>query len=109
MVLYRWRTISGRQDERMRETAMTGPRDSSRPHGICCSAAQNLEPYSTEGPLAKCPGYRASNVQTSATGLVADLKLAGAACNTRRGPISRTSVWKSRTRPIRGQWRARMP
>ncbi len=47
-----------------------------------CSAAQNLEAYSTERPLSKCPGYKASNVQTSSTGLVADLKLAGAACNT---------------------------
>ncbi|KAJ3474457.1 hypothetical protein NLG97_g9837 [Lecanicillium saksenae] len=29
----------------------------------------------------KCPGYEASNVQTSAHGLTADLKLAGNACN----------------------------
>lgn len=32
-------------------------------------------------PLAACPGYKASNVQTSATGLTADLSLAGTACN----------------------------
>ncbi|KAM3431100.1 hypothetical protein MY4824_007301 [Beauveria thailandica] len=29
----------------------------------------------------KCPGYKAANVQTSAHGLTADLKLAGKACN----------------------------
>lgn len=28
-----------------------------------------------------CPGYAASNVQTSESGLTADLKLAGEACN----------------------------
>lgn len=28
-----------------------------------------------------CPGYATSNVQTSDTGLTADLKLAGPACN----------------------------
>lgn len=32
-------------------------------------------------PADKCPGYKASNVKTSAHGLTADLKLAGAACN----------------------------
>ncbi len=47
-----------------------------------CSAAQTLQPYSTERPLSECPGYKASNVKTSSTGLTADLKLAGAACNT---------------------------
>ena len=31
--------------------------------------------------LDKCPGYSASNVQTSESGLTADLKLAGPACN----------------------------
>ncbi|KAK3325139.1 glycoside hydrolase family 31 protein [Apodospora peruviana] len=31
--------------------------------------------------LARCPGYKASNVKTSPTGLTADLKLAGKACN----------------------------
>ena len=45
-------------------------------------AAQTLQPSSTERPLGECPGYKASNVKTSATGLTADLKLAGAACNT---------------------------
>ena len=32
-------------------------------------------------PLAKCPGYKATNVKTSTNGLTADLKLAGKACN----------------------------
>ena len=31
--------------------------------------------------IADCPGYTASNVVHSATGLTADLKLAGTACN----------------------------
>lgn len=31
--------------------------------------------------LAACPGYKASNVKTTASGLTADLKLAGKACN----------------------------
>lgn len=29
----------------------------------------------------ECPGYAASNIQTTATGLTADLTLAGVACN----------------------------
>ncbi|KFY10290.1 hypothetical protein V491_07732 [Pseudogymnoascus sp. VKM F-3775] len=32
-------------------------------------------------PLAKCPGYKASNVKTGKSSLTADLKLAGKACN----------------------------
>lgn len=31
--------------------------------------------------LAGCPGYTASNVKTSDSGITADLKLAGEACN----------------------------
>lgn len=47
------------------------------------AAAQGL----TEGipnydKIDECPGYAASNVQTTADGLTADLKLAGTACNT---------------------------
>ncbi len=34
-----------------------------------------------EDPLASCPGYTASNVKITATGLSADLQLAGPACN----------------------------
>ena len=37
--------------------------------------------YPSADPLTACPGYRASNVQTSATGLTADLSLAGKACD----------------------------
>ena len=37
--------------------------------------------HPSTGPLAACPGYKASNVQTSATGLTADLSLAGTACD----------------------------
>ncbi|KAK3373241.1 glycosyl hydrolases family 31-domain-containing protein [Lasiosphaeria ovina] len=33
-------------------------------------------------PLSACPGYKASNVKTSQTGLTADLSLAGTPCNT---------------------------
>ena len=32
-------------------------------------------------PLASCPGYKASNVKTTASTLTADLSLAGASCN----------------------------
>ncbi|KAI1502595.1 family 31 glycosyl hydrolase [Biscogniauxia marginata] len=35
----------------------------------------------TDDPLAACPGYTASNIQTTASGLTADLTLAGEACN----------------------------
>lgn len=37
--------------------------------------------YPSDQPLTACPGYKASNVHTTATGLTADLKLAGKACN----------------------------
>lgn len=49
-----------------------------------CSASPALQLYSnsTERPLSECPGYKATNVKTSATGLVADLQLAGPPCNT---------------------------
>lgn len=32
-------------------------------------------------PLAKCPGYKASNIKTGKSTLTADLTLAGKACN----------------------------
>ncbi|KAL3422797.1 glycosyl hydrolase family 31 protein [Phlyctema vagabunda] len=44
---------------------------------VTVATAQN----NTTLPLDKCPGYKASNVQTSASGLTADLSLAGRACN----------------------------
>ncbi len=45
------------------------------------SAALVARDYSSDAPLTKCPGYKASNVQTTANGLTADLSLAGQACN----------------------------
>lgn len=36
---------------------------------------------SHDDPLAACHGYKASRVQTTASGLTADLTLAGKACN----------------------------
>ncbi|KAI6896478.1 alpha-glucosidase [Hortaea werneckii] len=35
----------------------------------------------SNGDLSSCPGYSASNIQTSSTGMTADLSLAGDACN----------------------------
>lgn len=46
------------------------------------SAAQTLDVRATEHPLNECPGYKASHVKTSATGLTAHLELAGKPCNT---------------------------
>lgn len=37
--------------------------------------------YPSDNPLKACPGYKVSNVKTSPTGLTAELKLAGSACN----------------------------
>lgn len=49
------------------------------------SASSSLDAVARDAPsddvLASCPGYTASNVQTTATGLTADLTLAGPACN----------------------------
>ncbi|KAH8899784.1 family 31 glycosyl hydrolase [Thozetella sp. PMI_491] len=45
------------------------------------SAALIVRDYPSDDPLVDCPGYKASNVQTTANGLTADLTLAGAACN----------------------------
>lgn len=38
-------------------------------------------PALNDDPLAACPGYKATNVKQSPTGLTADLTLAGKACN----------------------------
>lgn len=54
---------------------------------LCATQAQALtldlvqRDASSDDLLASCPGYAASNVQTSSTGLTADLTLAGTACN----------------------------
>lgn len=42
---------------------------------------QDAEGTSTSSSLATCPGYKASKVKTSSTGLTAELTLAGTACN----------------------------
>lgn len=41
----------------------------------------DLRSASSSDPLAKCPGYKASNIKTGKSTLTADLKLAGKACN----------------------------
>lgn len=41
----------------------------------------DLRSASNGDPLAKCPGYKASNIKTGKSTLTADLKLAGKACN----------------------------
>lgn len=40
----------------------------------------------------KCPGYKASNVKTSAHSLTADLKLAGKACNAFSKDVERLKL-----------------
>ncbi|KAK4463438.1 family 31 putative glycoside hydrolase [Cladorrhinum samala] len=50
--------------------------------GLSSAALVPKAVATTSKPLSACPGYRASNVKTSATGLTAELKLAGAPCNT---------------------------
>jgi alpha-glucosidase len=44
-------------------------------------SASTLATRDTSDPLSSCPGYKASNIKTSNTGLTADLTLAGKACN----------------------------
>lgn len=43
---------------------------------------------SNASSLASCPGYKASNIQTTSTSLSADLTLAGTACNAYSSDIS---------------------
>ncbi|KAI8232930.1 putative alpha/beta-glucosidase agdC [Colletotrichum sp. SAR 10_96] len=45
------------------------------------SAAVIRRDYPSDDALAKCPGYQASNVQTSSNGLTAQLSLAGEPCD----------------------------
>ncbi|XDG04336.1 hypothetical protein ABKA04_003951 [Annulohypoxylon sp. FPYF3050] len=45
------------------------------------AAAVVRRDYSSDDPLTSCPGYKASNVVKTASGLTADLTLAGEACN----------------------------
>lgn len=48
---------------------------------VTAVSATILPRAATDDPLASCPGYKASNVKTTASSLTADLSLAGAACN----------------------------
>lgn len=43
-------------------------------------------------PLASCPGYKASNVKTSSSGLTADLTLAGKACNVYGNDLAKLTL-----------------
>ena len=48
---------------------------------IASSIASPLHLRSAGADLSTCPGYTATNVKTTSTGLTADLSLAGDACN----------------------------
>lgn len=49
---------------------------------IAAVSSSSILPRTTsDDPLASCPGYKASNIQTTPSTLNADLSLAGAACN----------------------------
>lgn len=45
------------------------------------AAGLSLATAAAADNLDKCPGYKASNVKKTASGLTADLHLAGPACN----------------------------
>lgn len=47
---------------------------------VSAASATSLIPRSSD-LLASCPGYKASNVKTTESGLTADLKLGGKTCN----------------------------
>lgn len=49
--------------------------------GLASAAALFKRDDAAAGTLDQCPGYTASNVHVTATGVTADLTLAGAACN----------------------------
>ena len=57
--------------------AVPAPRDTAPSKSVVTRANGS----SSSDPLSACPGYAASNVQKTDSGLTADLKLAGAACN----------------------------
>ncbi|KAI1341410.1 glycoside hydrolase family 31 protein [Xylariaceae sp. FL0016] len=48
---------------------------------VASAAAVTSRDYPSDDPLSSCPGYSASNIQTTSSGLTADLKLTGEACN----------------------------
>jgi alpha-glucosidase len=45
------------------------------------SVAANILPRQQNATLSSCPGYKASGVRSTASGLTASLTLAGTACN----------------------------
>ena len=45
------------------------------------AAIANILPRQQNATLDSCPGYKASGVETSSSGLTASLTLAGTACN----------------------------
>ncbi len=49
--------------------------------GAGIAAAELVDGDGASDPLVACPGYRLSNVETSWSGLTANLTLAGPACN----------------------------
>lgn len=49
--------------------------------GLASAAAISKRAVPDYDRLGDCPGYAASNVETSVSGLTADLKLAGPACD----------------------------
>ncbi|KUI60568.1 putative alpha/beta-glucosidase agdC [Cytospora mali] len=48
---------------------------------VSTASTSTTRDYPSDDALAACPGYEASNVKTTPTGLTADLTLAGSACN----------------------------
>jgi len=48
---------------------------------VAVSGTSIIPRTDSSDPLASCPGYKASNIKTSASSLTADLSLAGHACN----------------------------
>lgn len=59
---------------------MIGPRVIS--FGLLAGVCSAALPPQLRSTASECPGYKASNVKTSATSLTADLSLAGPPCNT---------------------------
>jgi hypothetical protein len=51
------------------------------PLALIPAVVANVLPRQANGTLDSCPGYKASNVKTTGTGLTASLTLAGTACN----------------------------
>lgn len=49
---------------------------------VASTVSAGLIPRAANGTLDSCPGYKATNVKKSNSGLTASLTLAGTACNT---------------------------